>query len=241
VNEAAPARGKPVRVTLKGLQMLPGMRFEAWVTLGGRIGGIANSCAWCLGDWLVYGEQTFGKRYKTALATTSLDYQTLRNYAWVARRFEMSRRRDALSFQHHAEVAALPEPDQDLWLLRAERSGWSRNELRRRLSAERRISRGSGLEDGVTLSLQIARTRERRWRQAASAADQTLGDWLAQVIDEAADVTLGGHPSAPRRDQLELETAEISQPEGPQGAQNLLVPVRAATRGLATGERHSRR
>ena len=41
-----------------------------------------------------------------------LDYQTLRNYAWVARRFAMSRRRDTLSFGHHAEVPALPEPEQ---------------------------------------------------------------------------------------------------------------------------------
>jgi hypothetical protein len=45
----------------------------------------------------------------------------------------MSRRRDKLSFQHHAEVAPLPEPDQDLWLNRAERLGWSLSELRRQL------------------------------------------------------------------------------------------------------------
>ncbi len=32
--------------------------------------------------------------------------------AWVARRFPVSRRRDTVSFQHHAEVAALPEPEQ---------------------------------------------------------------------------------------------------------------------------------
>ena len=203
--EAAPARGKPVRVTLNGLQMLPGMEFEAWVTLGCRISRITNACAWCLGDWLVYGEQTFGRRYKAALATTSLDYQTLRNYAWVARRFEMSRRRDALSFQHHAEVAALPEPQQDLWLLRAERSGWSRNELRRRLTAQRQTRRGSGVHDEVRISIQIATARERRWRQAASAADQTLSDWVAQVVDEAADAALAGHSPALGADQLELE------------------------------------
>jgi hypothetical protein len=41
------------------------------------------------------------------------------NYAWVARRFAMSRRRDTLSFGHHAEVAALPEPEQDFWLREA--------------------------------------------------------------------------------------------------------------------------
>ena len=49
-----------------------------------------------------------------------LDYQTLRNYAWVARRFPAGRRRAGVSFAHHAEVARLPEPEQDYWLRRAE-------------------------------------------------------------------------------------------------------------------------
>jgi hypothetical protein len=229
--DAAPVRGKPVRVTLKGLQLRPGMRFEAWATLGCRISGITNACAWCLGDWLVYGEQTFGPRYKTALAATSLNYQTLRNYAWVARRFEVSRRRDTLSFQHHAEVAALPEPHQDLWLLRAERSRWSRNELRRRLSAERRAGHGSDVQPGVRLSLQVERSRARRWRQAATAAEQTLSDWVAEVVDEAAETALAGNLPAPSADQLELESGETSVPEG----HTLLVPFRAATRGLTAG------
>jgi hypothetical protein len=208
--EAVPAKGKPVRVTLKGLEMPSDVGFEAWVALGCRISRITNACAWCLGDWLVYGEQTFRQRYKNALATTSLDYQTLRNYAWVARRFEMSRRRDTLSFQHHAEVAALPEPRQDLWLLRAERSRWSRNELRRRLSAERRPSRGSGPQDGARLRLHVASARERRWRQAASAADQTLIEWVVQVVDEAAEAALTGHSPILGADQLELEPAQTS-------------------------------
>jgi hypothetical protein len=43
------------------------------------------------------------------IVATGLDYQTLRNYAAVARRFELSRRRDNLSFHHHAELCALSE------------------------------------------------------------------------------------------------------------------------------------
>ena len=69
--------------------------------------------AWCLGDWLVFGEQAYAGRYRQAIERTSLDYQTLGNYAWVAKRFSLSRRRDELSFGHHSEVAALPEPEQD--------------------------------------------------------------------------------------------------------------------------------
>ncbi|HTE59386.1 MAG TPA: LmbU family transcriptional regulator [Solirubrobacteraceae bacterium] len=185
------------RVTPRGLQLAPGIEFDAWTAIGRRVAIIANASAWCLGDWLVYGERAFPARYKTALAATSLDYQTLRNYAWVARRFEVSRRRDNLSLQHHAEVAALPEPEQDLWLHRAERSHWSRNELRRRVGAARRASRRGIPDSAVRVSVEVTRTREQRWREAADAAHQTLPEWIATAVDAAADATLIGPPHAP--------------------------------------------
>lgn len=100
----------------------------------------ANCSVWWLGDWPVYGEYAYSDRYKQALADTSLGYQTLRNYAWVARKIPLSRRRDALSFGHHAEVAALPDHEQDVWLTRAERSNWSRNLLRRGLRDAKLVS-----------------------------------------------------------------------------------------------------
>lgn len=58
----------------------------------------------------------YGRRCRGAIAVTGLDYQTLRNYAVVARRFDLSRRRDSLSCQHHAEVCALSDSEQDRWL-----------------------------------------------------------------------------------------------------------------------------
>ena len=107
------------------------------VSRRGAGGTIADSSAWCLGDWVVFGASRYSDRYLRAIEQAGLEYQTLRNYAWVARRFESSRRREALSFQHHAEVASLPEPEQDLWLQRADAAQWSKTELRRRISAER--------------------------------------------------------------------------------------------------------
>lgn len=78
---------------------------------------------------------------KAAVEQTALVYQTLRNYAWVARRFPVSRRRDSLSFGHHAETAALPEPEQDFWLRKAAEQHWSRNQLRREIRASLRERR----------------------------------------------------------------------------------------------------
>lgn len=124
---------RPVLLPRIGLQIPPKFPYEGWLAIGTQLSGLASSSAWCLGDWLSYGEKTFSGRYREAIEQTSLDYQTLRNYAWVAKRFPMSRRRDTLSFGHHTEVAALPDPEQDYWLRKAEELSWSCKELRREL------------------------------------------------------------------------------------------------------------
>ena len=75
------------------------MRFEPltpigeWKAVGLRLGLYAEATCWWLGDWLAFGQMKYGRRYKEGVALTGLDYQTLRNYAVVARRFELSRRR----------------------------------------------------------------------------------------------------------------------------------------------------
>lgn len=178
------------RVTAHGLQIPDGISYNTWSGMGRKLLGLSNACAWSLGDWVIYGERVYSQRYKAALDTTGLDYQTLRNYAWVARRFDLSRRRDTLSFQHHAEVAALAEPEQELWLTRAERARWSRNELRRRVQGTRRAGRGMSNHSPVKLQFEVTRDREQRWRDAATAAAQTLPEWIAAAVDAAADAVL---------------------------------------------------
>jgi hypothetical protein len=191
---AASIEREGVRLTPQGLQLREGITFDVWMKMGRRINEISNASSWWLGDWLVYGQQSFRDRYRVALEATGLDYQTLRNYAWVARRFRMSRRRDALTLQHHAEVAALPEPDQDLWLRRAERMRWSRNELRRHLLEARRLQSGAGNDHRVTCRLEVACGREQRWREAAELTDQPLVDWMVSAVDAAADAVLLARP-----------------------------------------------
>jgi hypothetical protein len=179
-----------VRSTANGLQLRQGLTYDAWINVGKRIARISNASAWWLGDWVVYGEQSYGSRYRIALRATALDYQTLRNYAWVARTFDPLRRRDDISFQHHAEVAALPEADQELWLERAARLRWSRNELRRRLRAEMPRLREAGAEHATTLRVRVTSDREQKWRQAAEVSDQELSDWIAAAADNAAQAVL---------------------------------------------------
>ncbi len=167
----------------------PGMSFTEWTALGCRLGQVSSASAWALGDWLLFGQRSFGQRYRAALQETNLDYQTLRNYAWVARRFDPSRRRVCLSFQHHAELASMPEPEQELWLQRAETEHWSRNELRRRLSLQR-SSRRRRAPTAVVMRFEVTPEDERRWRRAAATKHLPLQDWLRTVADAAAKVEL---------------------------------------------------
>lgn len=178
------------------LKLSPGMSLDAWRHLGRQIFVIADSSAWWLGDWLVYGETNYPDRYKRAITETSLDYQTLRNYAWIARKFAPARRRDRLSLQHHAEVASLMEPEQDHWLDQAERHGWSRNELRRRIRIGRRDERVRA--EVAHIRMNVVAERKRQWQEAAQRADQELSEWIAAILDDAAVAALTPQTSVMR-------------------------------------------
>jgi hypothetical protein len=177
----------------------PLLPFEAWQAIGVRLARYAKATPWWLGDWMAFGRFKYGRRYKDAIAITGLDYQTLRNYATVARRFEPSRRRDALTFQHHADVCALPDDQQDGWLDRAAEAGWSCGELRR----QRRAAAGTALADGVRLVIDASSAD--RWREAARVCECDVEEWSRRVLDEAAEAILGGeHHTAAVADTPQL-------------------------------------
>jgi hypothetical protein len=166
------------------MELGPLLPFDEWKAIGEKIGMYSNGSAWWLGDWLAFGRMKYGRRYKEAVALTGLDYQTLRNYAVVARRFALSRRRDNLPFQHHAEVCALSDDDQDAWLELAAAHHWSRNDLRRNLRAAGRTSAPSQLVTIVRLAVEDS--RRRRWQRAAEAHHFGVEAWIVHTLDQAA-------------------------------------------------------
>jgi hypothetical protein len=168
----------------------PLMPIETWKLVGARIGGYAEATTWWLGDWLLFGRIKYGRRYKDGIALTGLDYQTLRNYAVVARRFDPSRRRDNLSFQHHAEVCALSDELQDLWLDLAGANGWSKSELRRHLRAAMADSLPG--TPATSVRLVVEARRDERWRAAAQLSGCALETWMTRCLDAAASAQLEG-------------------------------------------------
>jgi hypothetical protein len=153
---------------------------------------MASTSAWCLGDWIAHGQERFRERYRDAARKAGLEYQTLRNYAWVSRKIPQERRCPELSFQHHAEVASLDAEEQIRWLRQADANKWSRNELRMEIQA----AAGRGVQrptSTITLSqLTVAPEHLERWRAAAELSRTSLESWLVETLNGAADEALGG-------------------------------------------------
>jgi hypothetical protein len=179
------------RAQRNALYLRRGLEFEEWAEIGRRIATITDSAAWWIGDWLAFGRRFYPGRYKAALATTGLDYQTLRNYAWVASRFTPSRRDDRVSFGHHAELASLPGDEADAWLARCAGEHWSRRKLRHEL----RQAFGAG-PDHASVAVALAARREQilRWTTAAETAGTPLVEWIASALDRAAEAAIAAAP-----------------------------------------------
>ncbi|MFC8723410.1 LmbU family transcriptional regulator [Kitasatospora sp. NPDC057198] len=164
-----------------------------WKRLGKHLYLITDSSSWWLGDWLIFGQDTYPGRYRQAMEETRLDYKTLRNYAWIARRFPVTERHPEVSFQHHAEVASLEPEKRAMWLDRAARKGWSRNALRQHLrQAALAGSPEAGQGKQVRLHVRTTAEQESLWADAAERDGRELNEWIIVSLDRAAK--LGGGP-----------------------------------------------
>jgi hypothetical protein len=178
----------PVKSSHTGMRFDPLMTLDSWKSVGRRIAMHSDASCWWLGDWLAFGRKNYGQLYREGVAQTGLEYQTLRNYTVVARAFEWSRRRENLSFQHHAEVSSLSREEQEHWLDRSVENGWSKSELRRQLRARTRDP--SEASSGAALHLVLDSNRDARWREAAERSSCPFPAWVMSVLDEAATAIL---------------------------------------------------
>jgi hypothetical protein len=148
---AAPTAARAPRAAgISAVAWVPTRDLDAreWAEAGRFLGTMARSGQWGLGDWIRYGEARFGERYSKAARITGYDVQTLRNMVYVASRFEISRRRDNLSWSHHEAVAALGPSEQDSWLAIAQERRLSVTDLRTELRSTRRQAAGGGSAAG---------------------------------------------------------------------------------------------
>lgn len=117
-----------------GLQVDGIVTREDWEQTGKLLKQLDSSMQWLIGDLIVCGEDLKWGDQKTIAESFGFEYGTIRNYAYVCRKVEMSIRSDKLDFAHHQLVAALPVGKQIFWLNAAEKGDdgkrWSVSRLR---------------------------------------------------------------------------------------------------------------
>jgi len=139
--------------------------FEEWARHGHRLGAAGRGASWWIGDWLNYGEAKYGEHYARAAEITGYEVQSLMNMAYVASHFEISRRRENVSWSHHGELASLPASEQEAWLDRVEAHGISVRDLRHEL---RRVQATPGREQALPAAETVCPACGHRWTPGVS-------------------------------------------------------------------------
>jgi hypothetical protein len=121
-----------------GLTIADGLDAADWFALVSRLGSLAASAPWWLGDALAYGEHKYGEKYTAVAKATGRSEKTLRNYVYVATHVAPANRFALLPWGIHRVVASLTPEEQRRWLQLAEENDWTAEELHRERSRERR-------------------------------------------------------------------------------------------------------
>jgi hypothetical protein len=164
----------------RGLTIHGEIDFEQWQSIGNQLVPMAKSLGFIIGDWINYGEKRYGKKYEEAMAKTGLANQTLKDYAYVARKIESSLRQDDLDFSIHAAVAKLKDPeDQRRWLAIAAEKGLSVQRLRKSINYGWVVSEADMAPDpadrGNVTYLALVNRLVRWWKSETAKAP--AGEW----------------------------------------------------------------
>lgn len=121
-----------VTTTPTSLTINEGLTIEAWRQNVETLKRIETSWPWWIGDLLVGGRAVYGD----AIDALGVEIKTLDNKAWVARKVAPGRRRQELPWRAHRVVAKCEPHEQERWLARAAKEGWTSDELSRQLHGE---------------------------------------------------------------------------------------------------------
>lgn len=213
-------------LTMTSLTLTREITYDEYEGLFGMFGQLHEASAWLIGDLLNYGERIYGQTYVQAAHATGLAEGTLVNYASVCSRVPRSRRREALPFSVHAEVAFMSPAEQDRWLKTAQKNGWRRSQLREALTPVRTelgtTRRRQELEPGEipreNLDLTDRdRTETDRDRNGGTLIVELPSGQTVEIITPAVELELPPHVCACmvcgrlHRSDIDIDVAPLEQ------------------------------
>lgn len=181
---------KRATMTPVGLVLPDDLTDDELVDIGEMLRGMENSIQWLLGDWLNRAERVWGRVYRDV---PDYSYQTLRDYAYVARNVELSIRNRQLSFAHHRLVAALPPEYQKQWLDYAAEENMSVGQMRIAMKGKSDADNKPGAiekqarvwsADVVKLARQLDQL-DARDRQKVRERAEWLADYYRRIAERA--------------------------------------------------------
>lgn len=120
----------PGTIDETSLQLPPRISYEEWAKVGKTLGELRIATSWAIGDWLIFGEHTYGEKFAQAASETGMQPESLKVYQWVASCIPREIRRTDVSHAHHQLVARLEPEEIQTWLDRSSKKGWTVAELR---------------------------------------------------------------------------------------------------------------
>lgn len=123
-----------------GLFLPADLEYDSYESVGAMLGALHQATGFLIGDYLLYGEHTYGDKYVQAAILLGLSPQTCANYQSIAKRVPPGRRRHGVSFSIHGEVASLAPAEQERWLAIAAAEHLTKQEVRDRLRPPKELT-----------------------------------------------------------------------------------------------------
>lgn len=118
------------QATTTGLSIKDGIEFAQWEAIGHELGNVNQGLLWWIGDWLNYGERTYGETYAQAMDATGKSYATVKQAAYMAKKFPPETRREGLTFSHYGVIAGMDDKQSQPLLQKAEKQEWTVSQLK---------------------------------------------------------------------------------------------------------------
>ena len=186
----------------RGLVLPDTLAYDEWSLVGRRIADTTRSVVWCLGDWLVFGQNKYrdshwGGRVPSELYArlereTGYAEQTLKNAVTVCRSLPLSRRRDNVTFSHATEIVGRVKDPEDYegWIDFVSQGGVSVKSLRERLRKEGAANDPEANDTATVSFLEIARQFARDYNagieEFTPSHRQELRKILSSVVRDLA-------------------------------------------------------
>jgi hypothetical protein len=143
-DELIQIESKNIKVSRDGICFVNELSIDEWKSAWDALRKIERKVSYtiqfCYGDLACYAESKvtgWGKsKYDELCEWTGLDNKTIRDLAWIARRFDLGFRKnvssaeDTISFRHFKAVAPLDDNMAYQFLARASEGHWSSDKLR---------------------------------------------------------------------------------------------------------------